>query len=118
VQARYSSGEQWWGSQATDQPSLTLQLPILDGGEGKILDIITVTTSTDDCIVDSQMIEGTDAARSGTVPSRQAFLAVLMTNPIKDDGRQLANQVKTHAMALETVGLLPTMASCTAGANN
>jgi hypothetical protein len=51
MQVHCNFGKQWWGSQARDQPSLTLQLSLFDGGEGKIIDKITVTNNTDDCIV-------------------------------------------------------------------
>ncbi len=31
----YDRGEQWWDSAGSDAPSLTAQLPLLDGAEGK-----------------------------------------------------------------------------------
>ncbi len=31
----YNRGEKWWTSAGSDEPSLTAQLPLLDGAEGK-----------------------------------------------------------------------------------
>jgi hypothetical protein len=55
-----------------DQPSLISQLPLLDGGGGKLIDIINVSNKMDGCFIDSLGIEGVSAARSSTVPSGKA----------------------------------------------
>jgi hypothetical protein len=44
---RYDKGEKWWGLDGAANPNLTVQQPLLDGAEGKLVDSTAKDNRTD-----------------------------------------------------------------------